>query len=177
MTLTVEHTGALRVDLSFCTTFADGADLARATDIGLCMEVSSCFAERDLLTRIGAARDVLAHVQVSDFVVGSLCTPDRAVPGDGDIPLDRIIGEVLDAGYGGAYYLVRSSNSALCASGSTTVNLPSAWNDRISSFKTWYGCSGTIYDGTAGSGASYGPSTAASSVGSMNDKASSVRVS
>jgi hypothetical protein len=57
------------------------------------------------------------------------------------------------------------------------VNLPSAWNDRISSFKTWYGCSGTIYDGTAGSGASYGPSTAASSVGSMNDKASSVRVS
>lgn len=82
-----------------------------------------------------------------------------------------------DVSYGGAYYLVRSSNSTLCATGSATVNLPSAWNDRISSYKTWYGCAGTIYDGTGASGSSYGPSTAASSVGSMNDRASSVRVS
>jgi hypothetical protein len=80
-----------------------------------------------------------------------------------------------DISYGGAFYLVRSSNSTLCATGSTTLNLPSAWNNRISSYKTWYGCSGTLYDGTAGTGASYGPSTAAPSVGSMNDKASSVR--
>lgn len=82
-----------------------------------------------------------------------------------------------DASYGGAFYLVRSSNSTLCATGSATVNLPSAWDNRISSFKSWYGCSGTIFDGLAGSGSSYGPSTAAASVGSMNDRASSVRVS
>src|SRR5262249_48587047 len=42
--LTVEHTGPLRLDLSFVTTFADGLDLARALGVGLCMEVNSCFA-------------------------------------------------------------------------------------------------------------------------------------
>ena len=103
--VTVEHTGPLRLDLSFCTTFADGTDLARALGIGLCMEVSSCFAERDLTPRIAAAADVLGHVQLSDFVVGSLSTPDRAVPGDGDIPLERIVAAVLGAGFAGAFEL------------------------------------------------------------------------
>jgi sugar phosphate isomerase/epimerase len=103
--ITVEHTGALRLDLSFVTTLADGIDLARRLGLGLCMEVSSCFAERGLATSIAAAADVLAHVQLSDFVVGSLCTPDRAVPGDGDIVLDRIIGWVVASGYGGMFEL------------------------------------------------------------------------
>jgi sugar phosphate isomerase/epimerase len=103
--VTLEHTGPLRLDLSFCTTFVDGIDLARACGVGLCMEVSSCFAERGLDARMSDARDVLAHVQLSDFVIGSLCTPDRAVPGDGDIPLARIVGAVLATGYPGAFEL------------------------------------------------------------------------
>ncbi|HTL41983.1 MAG TPA: hypothetical protein VL294_10970 [Pseudolysinimonas sp.] len=82
-----------------------------------------------------------------------------------------------NTGYGGAYFVTRSSNSALCVSGSTTLNFSSSWNNRVSSYKTWYGCAGTIYDGTSGTGSSFGPSTAASSVGSMNDKASSFRLS
>jgi sugar phosphate isomerase/epimerase len=103
--ITVEHTGPLRLDLSFCTSFVDGTDLARRTGIGLCMEINSCFAERDLARSVTSAADVLAHVQVSDFVVGSLCTPDRAVPGDGDIPLARILGDLRAAGYRGAFEL------------------------------------------------------------------------
>jgi sugar phosphate isomerase/epimerase len=105
VSVTVEHTGPLRLDLSFCTTFADGADLARRAGIGLCMEVSSCFAERDLARAVAGATDVLRHVQLSDFVVGSLCTPDRAVPGDGDIPLARILDAVLASAYTGAFEL------------------------------------------------------------------------
>jgi sugar phosphate isomerase/epimerase len=69
------------------------------------MEISSCFAERDLAARIADAADVLAHVQVSDFVIGSLCTPDRAVPGDGDVPLERILSVLVDGGYRGAFEL------------------------------------------------------------------------
>jgi sugar phosphate isomerase/epimerase len=103
--LTVEHTGPLRLDLSFCTSFADGVELARRTGIGLCMETSSCFAERNLHDTIASAADVMAHVQLSDFVVGSLCTPDRAVPGDGDIPLARILEHLDAAGYSGAFEL------------------------------------------------------------------------
>jgi sugar phosphate isomerase/epimerase len=101
--MTIEPTSPLRLDLSFVTTLRDGVDLARELHTGLCAEVNSCFAERRVLETIADARDVLAHVQVSDFVVGSLSTPDRAVPGDGDIPLARIIGAVLASGYGGAF--------------------------------------------------------------------------
>jgi sugar phosphate isomerase/epimerase len=103
--VTIEHTGPLRIDLSFCTTARDGVDLARRVGTGLCLEVNSCFAERDLLGTIASASDVLAHVQVSDFVIGSLSTPDRAVPGDGDIPLASIMGAVLATGYTGAFEL------------------------------------------------------------------------
>jgi sugar phosphate isomerase/epimerase len=103
--LTIEHTGPLRLDLSFVTTFADGLDLARELGVGLCMEMSSCFAERSLAESIAASTDVLAHVQVSDFVVGSLCTPDRAVPGDGDVPLARILEAIGASGYRGVFEL------------------------------------------------------------------------
>lgn len=103
--ITVEHTGPLRLDLSFCTTARDGVDLARRVGTGLCLEVNSCFAERDLAGTVAGAADVLAHVQLSDFVIGSLCTPDRAVPGDGDIPLLPILEWIVVCGYSGAFEL------------------------------------------------------------------------
>jgi sugar phosphate isomerase/epimerase len=52
---------------------------------------------------VRAGVDRIALVQLSDFRVGTLCTPDRLVPGDGDIPLARIVGTLLDAGYEGAF--------------------------------------------------------------------------
>jgi sugar phosphate isomerase/epimerase len=105
VTLTLENTGPLRLDLSFVTTLRDAIDAARVLGIGACMEVNSCFAERALDGTIAAAVDVLEHVQVNDFVIGSLCTPDRAVPGDGDIPLERILRSLAGAGYRGAFEL------------------------------------------------------------------------
>ncbi len=103
--LTIEPTGPLRLDLSFVTTLRDGVDLADRLGVGVCIEVNSCFAERGLAETVRAAGSLIEHVQVSDFVIGSLCTPDRAVPGDGDIPLARIVSEIDAAGYGGAYEL------------------------------------------------------------------------
>lgn len=103
--LTVEPTSQLRVDLSFCSTVRDGIDLARALGIGLCLECNSSFAERDLPATLAGATDVLGHVQVSDFVIGTLRTPDRAVPGDGDIALARLLPAIQALGYTGAYEL------------------------------------------------------------------------
>lgn len=107
--LTVEHTGPLRLDLSFCTTLRDGVDLARRLGIGVCMEINSCFAERglagiidDACTNVGEG-STLAHVQLSDFVIGSLCTPDRAVPGDGDIALAAVLAMLHRSSYSGAF--------------------------------------------------------------------------
>src|SRR6266487_4329133 len=58
-----------------------------------------------LLWEDAAGVDRLRLVQVSDFAVGTLSTPNRLVPGDGDIPLERILGQVLAAGYEGAFDL------------------------------------------------------------------------
>jgi sugar phosphate isomerase/epimerase len=99
--LALENTSALRVDLSFVHTLRDAIDLSRLLGVGVCMEVQSCWAERGLAITISGAADQLSLVQVSDFVVGSLSTPDRAVPGDGDIPLERILAQVFAAGYQG----------------------------------------------------------------------------
>jgi sugar phosphate isomerase/epimerase len=101
----VEHTNSLRVDVGFVHSLRDVVDLARRLGTGVCMEVNACWAERGLADTIAASTDVLRLVQVSDFKIGTLATPDRRVPGDGDIPLARIIGQVLAAGYSGVFDL------------------------------------------------------------------------
>ena len=44
-------------------------------------------------------------VQFSDFIVGTLVQPNRWVPGDGDLPLERLLDDVLAAGYTGIFDL------------------------------------------------------------------------
>jgi sugar phosphate isomerase/epimerase len=101
----VEHTNSLRVDVGFVHSLRDVVGLARRLGTGVCMEINACWAERGLADTIAASVDVIRLVQVSDFSVGTLATPDRRVPGDGDIPLERILGQVLAAGYGGVFDL------------------------------------------------------------------------
>jgi sugar phosphate isomerase/epimerase len=101
----IEHTNSLRVDIGFVHTLADAIDLARRLDVGVCMEVNACWAERGLAGTVTAGSDRLRLVQVSDFAVGTLSTPNRLVPGDADIPLERILGQVLAAGYEGCFDL------------------------------------------------------------------------
>jgi sugar phosphate isomerase/epimerase len=101
----LEHTNSLRVDVGFVHSLADVVDLARRLDIGVCVETNACWAERGLGATIARGIDTFRVVQVSDFAVGTLSTPNRLVPGDGDIPLERILGQVLAAGYGGCFDL------------------------------------------------------------------------
>lgn len=105
VTLCLEHTNSLRVDVSFVHTLRDAIDLARRLEIKVCMEINACWAERDLLRTIADGIDRIGVVQVSDYAVGTTSTPNRLVPGDGDIPLARIIGQVVDAGYAGVFDL------------------------------------------------------------------------
>ncbi len=101
----LEHTNSLRVDVGFVHTLADVVDLARRLGIGVCVETNACWAERGLATTIDAGVETFRIVQVSDFEIGTLSTPNRLVPGDGDIPLERILGQVLAAGYPGCFDL------------------------------------------------------------------------
>ena len=100
--IAVENTSPMRVDLSFVTTLRDTIDLAALLGAGVCVEVNSCWMERDLAREFARARTALTHVQISDWRVGSTSTPDRRVPGDGDIPLARILRDLAAARYTGA---------------------------------------------------------------------------
>ena len=69
------------------------------------MEVNVCWMERGLAETLADAADLIGLVQVSDTMPGTRCTPDRAVPGDGLIPLARILVDILRTGYDGAFDL------------------------------------------------------------------------
>jgi hypothetical protein len=82
-----------------------------------------------------------------------------------------------NASYGGASYNITTSNSSLCSGfhyyGSS---MPSGWNDRVSSFDAYGTCRVKFWSDSGYSGSTYGPSTGSSSMGSMNDEASSYQI-
>lgn len=99
----IEPTHALRADVGFVHTLRDAMELGFRVDMGVCLEVQSCWAERNLAGTITAGVDAIVAVQVSDYAIGTHCTPDRRVPGDGDLPIERIVRLLEDAGYEGTY--------------------------------------------------------------------------
>jgi sugar phosphate isomerase/epimerase len=101
----IEHTNSLRVDVGFVHTLRDAVALARRLDTGVCMELNACWAERALATTIRDGIDRIRLVQVSDFKVGTVASSQRLVPGDGDIPMARILGDLVTAGYSGFFEL------------------------------------------------------------------------
>jgi sugar phosphate isomerase/epimerase len=101
----LEHTNSLRADVGFVHTLHDCVDVARRLGIGVCVETNACWAERGLGDTIRDGVDTFRIVQVSDYAIGTTSTPNRLVPGDGDIPFERILSQVLDAGYAGVFDL------------------------------------------------------------------------
>lgn len=79
---------------------ADAIDVAELAGVDLCLDVSGFFAESRLAEKLKAVGPRAALVQVSDTVYGEI---GRCVPGDGDIPLERLLGWILDAGYDGPF--------------------------------------------------------------------------
>ena len=82
-----------------------------------------------------------------------------------------------DSNYGGAALTLTGSSSSGCAGGySSSANLPSAWNDRVSSFMGYLSCKVRLAEHSNQGGTLYGPFSSATSLGSFNDKASSFRI-
>jgi sugar phosphate isomerase/epimerase len=103
--LVIEHTNSLRVDVGFVHSLRDMVDLARRVGFDVLCEVNACWTERGLVSTLLGGVDVLGLVQISDYVIGTKDTPNRVVPGDGDIPLQRFIDDVIAAGYDGTFDL------------------------------------------------------------------------
>jgi sugar phosphate isomerase/epimerase len=101
--LLLEPTNPLRADVSFVFWQRDAMDLARAAGTKVMLDFQSCWYERGLEDVVRKNLDLVGVVQLSDYVIGTTQTGNRVVPGDGDIPLERLVAMVLDAGYDGDF--------------------------------------------------------------------------
>ena len=105
LTLLVETTSPFHADRHMAHTLEDTITLADIAGIGVCIDIHPCWFEGGLRRRFNRAASILGLVQVSDYVLGDKAAPCRAVPGDGAIPLERILGDLLEEGYRGVFDL------------------------------------------------------------------------
>jgi sugar phosphate isomerase/epimerase len=103
--LLIECAPAQYADMHIAHSLADTIKLAEISGVGVCMELFFCWADAELRTLIERAMPRCGLVQLSDYIPGDRALPARAVPGDGAIPLERILGWLLEAGYAGAFEL------------------------------------------------------------------------
>ncbi|MEO5921669.1 MAG: hypothetical protein ABIQ01_11065 [Pseudolysinimonas sp.] len=75
-------------------------------------------------------------------------------------------------GYTSGTFVVTSASSTTCVSGSVSGDL-TGFNDKVSSFHSYYGCQTKIFANTGSSGASFGLIADAASVGALDNLASS----
>ena len=103
--LGIEPTSHLYADVSIAHRLSDCTALARLADISVVNDLFACWTDTDIDAAIAAAAPHTALVQVSDYVYGDRALPCRAVPGDGAIPLDRLLPAIVSAGYTGTFDL------------------------------------------------------------------------
>jgi len=101
--LGVENSSVATRAHGFIHTMADAVRMAGQANIGITMEIQNCWVEIGLEALVHAHVDKIALVQVSDFSVGENLSMNRRVPGDGDIPIEQIIGLLLGANYQGLF--------------------------------------------------------------------------
>jgi sugar phosphate isomerase/epimerase len=97
--LAIEPASPLHCDLHIAHNLRDTVQLAEMAGIGVCMDIFACWTEAGLETTVKRAGPRLDLVQISDYALGDRAYPCRAVMGEGDIPLEQILGWILDAGY------------------------------------------------------------------------------
>ncbi|UXA16590.1 sugar phosphate isomerase/epimerase [Mycobacterium sp. SMC-4] len=97
--LAIENASSLYADIHIAHTLADTVELAERAGIGVCIDLFHCWVEADLAGLLERAMPRLEMIQLSDYVLGDRCLPARAVPGDGAIPIEPLVAQVLAQGY------------------------------------------------------------------------------
>ncbi len=99
---------SLRTDASFINTLRDAVDVAELTGLGLVADFGNCWMERDLREVLMRAASHIALVQIDDVVIGGNGKPapgGRVHLGEGELPLERLMQDVIDTGYQGVFDL------------------------------------------------------------------------
>lgn len=94
---------SLRADVSFVNTLRDAIDVAELTGLKLIVDFGNCWMERDLAEVLRRAGSHIGLVQICDIRIGG--PGGRVHLGEGDLPLKRLMHEVLDSGYTGVFDL------------------------------------------------------------------------
>jgi sugar phosphate isomerase/epimerase len=97
--LAIENASALYADIHIAHTLADTIELAEMAGVGVCIDLFGCWAEAHLPALLDRALPRTELIQLSDYVLGDRALPGRAVPGDGAIPLEAVLEQVLSNGY------------------------------------------------------------------------------
>lgn len=101
--LLVEPTVPLHADKSFVHTLRDAVTLSELTGMGICLDLFHTWTEAGLRESIMRAAPYVHLVQVGDYTFGDRAVPCRSVIGDGNIPIERILGWILESGYAGIF--------------------------------------------------------------------------
>jgi sugar phosphate isomerase/epimerase len=110
---------SLRTSVSFVNTLRDAIDVAERTGIGIVADFGNMWMERDFREVLQRAAPHLALIQICDIIIGTRANPPpggRVHIGEGDLPIERMIQDVLDAGYEGPFDLevVAADYTAAC---------------------------------------------------------------
>jgi sugar phosphate isomerase/epimerase len=98
----------VRTDVSFVNTLRDAIDVADRTGVALVVDFGNCWMERDLREVLARAAPHTCLIQICDLVIGTSANPGpggRVHLGEGELPLHRLLQDVLDAGYRGLFDL------------------------------------------------------------------------
>ena len=90
---------SLYADIHIAHTLRDTIALAEMAGLGICIDLFHCWAEADFAELVNRALPRTQLVQLSDYVLGDRALPARAVPGDGTIPIEPFVAQVLAGGY------------------------------------------------------------------------------
>jgi len=103
--IAIEPTNWLYADVSFIHTLTDAIELAELAGTSICLDLFHVWTELHFDDLARRAAPHICHVQLSDYVLGDRSLPSRAVPGDGVVPLERLLARIRDVGYDGPFDL------------------------------------------------------------------------
>jgi sugar phosphate isomerase/epimerase len=103
--LGIEPTSHLYADASIAHRLSDCTAIARQANISVVIDLFACWTDSNIDEAITAAAPIASLVQISDYVYGDRGLPCRAVPGDGAVPLERLIPAIVEAGFRGTFDL------------------------------------------------------------------------
>ncbi|WP_445166223.1 sugar phosphate isomerase/epimerase family protein [Mycolicibacterium sp. Dal123E01] len=97
--LAIENASSLYADIHMAHSLRDTIALAESANLDICIDLFHCWAEADLAALVRSALTRTRLIQLSDYVLGDRALPARAVPGDGVIPIEAVVAQVLADGY------------------------------------------------------------------------------